>query len=422
MRGGNGVEEIEVLLIEGDPSEAQRVEYVLSNVRGAMEVLGGLFNVTHATRMQFALDLLAKGKRFGVVLLNLQLPDSRGLETLSLVRAAMANVPIVVLTGVDDDMLALSAIQQGAQDWLPKDELDGRLLARTIRHAVERKRIEVELLRHARETEAARARIEQQAAELRARAEQVDAVNRDLDDFTYIASHDLKEPLRGISGYCEILLEDYEDRLDADGVRRLEALTGMCDRLARQIDNLLTYYRVGRTGMPDTEVDLNAVAADQLDTLRATIDQRGATVEIAGQLPTAKADPTLVGMILANLISNGLKYNENKAPRVEIGAVAGQPSTIYVRDNGIGIEPKHHEAIFTLFRRLHSRKKYEGTGAGLTIVRKIVQSHGGRIWVESEPGRGSTFFFTLPPATKPDTLPPKAPHWLSRESTSPTAR
>jgi signal transduction histidine kinase len=416
MDRGTGIEVIEVLLIEDDPRDARIVQRAFAEVRGAMESHASLFRVTPVPRLQRALDLLAAGKPFGVVLLDLQLPDVQGLEAVARIRATAADVPIIVLTGVEDDALALAAFQHGAQDWLSKDDLDGRLLARTIRHAAQRKRIEAELFRQMREVEAARARIEQQAAELRVRAEEVDAVNRDLDDFTYMASHDLKEPLRGISGYCGILLEDYWDRLDPNGVRRLEALIGMCDRLAKQVDNLLAYYRVGRAANAETDVDVNAVLADQLDTLRAAIDQRGASVEVASRLPVAKGDPTLVGMVLANLIANGLKYNESRTPRIEIGSLADEPCTIYVRDNGIGIDPKHHEAIFTIFRRLHSRKKYDGTGAGLTIVRKIIQSSGGRIWLESEPGQGSTFYFTLPPGSPPVTPPTKAPHWLSRDA------
>jgi light-regulated signal transduction histidine kinase (bacteriophytochrome) len=128
-------------------------------------------------------------------------------------------------------------------------------------------------------------------------------------------------------------------------------------------------------------------------------------VRVLGRLPKVTGDATLIGMALTNLISNGLKFNRRAHPQVEIGclratggASATQPPTFYVRDDGIGIEPRHHEAIFTIFRRLHSRKQYEGTGAGLTIVRKIVQAHGGRIWVESAAGAGSTFFFTLAPS------------------------
>lgn len=416
--------EIDVLLIEGNPRYARRVQLLLSEARGAMEVRGGLFAVTHVTRLEHALELLAEKNAFGVVLLDLQLPDSEGVRTLSRIRDRADSVPVIVLTGIDDDGLALAVIQQGAQDWLAMDDLDGRLFVRTIRHAIERKRTEVELLRHAREVEAARARIEQQAAELRARAEQLDKANRELDDFTYIASHDLKEPLRGISAYCEILREDYDDKLDADGRRRLESLAVMCDRLCHLIDDLLTYCRVGRVPSPDARVDLNEVTTELLGTLRAAIDQRGASVEVVGQLPVVRGEATLLGMVLANLISNGLKYNKNPRPCVEIGVLADDPRTVYVRDNGIGIPKKHHEVIFTIFRRLHGRKEYEGTGAGLTIVRKIVESCGGRVWLESEPDRGATFFFHLPSPRKssPTRQPTKPPHWISRAVASPVGK
>ncbi len=421
MQGLTLCETVEVLLIEDSAADARTVQLALSEGRGAMSVRSGLFAVTHATRLQEALSLLGQ-KRFDVVLLDLVLldpglPDSAGLEALSAVRAAAASVPVVILTGIDDDGLALSAIQQGAQDCLAKDHLEGRILSRTIRHAIERKRTEIELLRHTREVEAARARIEQQAAELRARAEQLDRINHDLDDFTYITSHDLKEPLRGISAYCEILLEDYHDKLDVGGRCRLETLVKLCDRLTALIDNLLTYSRVGQVRPPDDRLDLNALASEVLTALDPAIVQRNASVKIVGRLPAVRGNATFIGMVFNNLISNALKFNDSQRREVEIGALAGNPPVIYVKDNGIGITKKHHEEIFTIFRRLHGRKKYEGTGAGLTIVRKIITSHGGRIWLESEPGQGTAFFFTLAPAAKkPSKKPPRPPHWISRSA------
>jgi len=405
------VVQIEALLVEDNPTDARMIRCALSETHGAIEVWRGLFSVTRVDCLEDALTRLKQGN-FDVVLLDLQLPDSGGLEALSEVRDAAMEVPVVVLTGFDDEGLALAAIQRGAQDYVAKDRLDGRLLARTIRHAIERKRSEVQQVRRAEELEAAHARIEQQAAELKARAEQLDRINRELDDFTYIASHDLKEPLRGIAAYCEILLEDYHDKLDADGQQRLESLVKLCDRLEILIGDLLTYCRVGGIRPADAGVGLDAVVADVLETLCPAIDRRGASARVVGELPVVSGDATLIGMALGNLIANGLKFNDNPHPCVEIGALASDPPTLFVRDNGIGIERKHHEDIFTIFRRLHGRKQYEGTGAGLTIVRKIVQSHGGRVWVESQPGRGSTFFFTLAPgevktATKP-------PHWVGR--------
>ena len=403
------VEQFEVLLVEDCATDARMVRLALDETRGAMAVRRGLFTITSVDGLGSALQRL-DGGNFGVVLLDLHLPDSSGLETLARVRAAAPEVPVVVLAGLDDDGQALTAIQRGAQDYLVKDRLDGRLLRRTLRHAIERKRAEVQLLQHSRQIEAAHTRIKRQAAQLKARAEQLDRVNRELDDFTYIASHDLKEPLRGIRAYCEILLEDYHPKFDAAGQRRLAMLVNLCDRLETLIGDLLTYCRVGGTRPADTGIDLDAVVAEVLDTLRPAIDRRSASVRVAGPLPKVTGDATLIGMALANLVSNGLKFNNRARPRLEIGCLPTDPPTLYVRDDGIGIDRKHHGEIFTIFRRLHGRKKYEGTGAGLTIVQKIVQSHGGRIWLESEPGAGSTFFFTLAPTG--GKRPGKPPHWV----------
>lgn len=259
-----------------------------------------------------------------------------------------------------------------------------------VRDVTERKAVEQQMREQMAMLQQAREHLEAKAAELA-------RINRELDDFTYVASHDLKEPLRGISSYCEILLEDYNDRLDEAGQRRLSTLVELCQRLSRLIDDLLAYSRIGRTPADFRDIDLHAIAEDAIATLSPAIEQRSGRVIISSALPTLCADPTLVGEVLRNLIVNGLKFNDSAEPTVEIGAIPGFATTLYVRDNGIGIPEQHHSAIFTMFRRLHSRKKYDGTGAGLTFVRKIVEAHGGRVWLESAPGVGSTFYFTLTP-------------------------
>ena len=265
--------------------------------------------------------------------------------------------------------------------------------------------------------ETAGSEIQNQPAEPHARATQIDGLHRDREEFVYIVSHDLKEPLAGIRAYSEILLEDYEEKLDADGRERLSAMIEICNRMASSIDSLLEYCRVGRLRAPRAEVDLNALLEEVLRTFRPRIERRGAAVHVAGRLPVVQGDPALVAKVFANLISNGLKFNQTSEPRVEIGLLPGDPPTIYVRDNGIGIAEKHHHEIFTIFRRLHGLEEYEGSGAGLTIVHRIIESHGGRVWLESEPGRGTTFFFTFGPAAgaaSPETEPAKPPHWLHR--------
>jgi light-regulated signal transduction histidine kinase (bacteriophytochrome) len=231
---------------------------------------------------------------------------------------------------------------------------------------------------------------------LEAKNSQLARINRELDDFTYVASHDLKEPLRGISSYCQILSEDYAEKLDADGHRRLNSLVSLCQRLGQLIDDLLAYSRIGRTSPHLQKIDLNQVAADVTATFAATAEERGAQI-VTHDLPVVMADATLVAEVLRNLVGNALKFNESLLPRVEIGAELGEPTIFFVKDNGIGIPPQHHQDVFTMFRRLHSRRKYDGTGAGLSLVRKIIEAHEGRVWLESAPGEGTTIYFTLSP-------------------------
>ncbi len=417
---------IRVLLIESSRADARLVTRALGHAQGAMEVRGGLFVVTWANSLGEAITLLGCND-YDVALLDAQLPETGDRTPLAQLQNVAPDLPVVVTTRYDDEGLALEAIQHGAQDYVAKDELDGRLLRRAIRHAIQRKRSEAELLQHARRNAASQLHIECQAAELKSRAEQLDRITRELDDFAYITSHDLKEPLRGIGAYCEILLEDYAEQLDDTGQHRLQTLVRLCTRLEKLIDDLLTYCRVGGVHPAETNIDLDAIVADILQTLRPAMDRRNAQVSVEGPLPSVNGDPMLIAMALRNLIANGLKFNDSPNPHIQVGSLATEPPTLYVRDNGIGIDRKNHEEIFAIFRRLHGSKQYEGSGAGLTIVRKIVDAHGGRIWIESALGQGATFFLTLAPASQSEApkevawaTPLASPHWFvpARQSES----
>lgn len=229
--------------------------------------------------------------------------------------------------------------------------------------------------------------------------------NVELDSFAYVASHDLKEPLRGINNYSHFLLEDYADRLDEEGASRLRTLVRLTERMEDLLDSLLYYSRVGRAALDIREVDLNEVLAESREFLDARLRETGAQLRVPTPLPTVRADPQRVGEVFSNLIANAVKYNDQTEKWVEVGVatraddagdVTSAPEVFYVRDNGIGIAPEHHETIFRIFKRLHGRDKYGGgVGAGLTIVKKIVERHGGRVWLESTPGSGTTFYFTL---------------------------
>lgn len=221
----------------------------------------------------------------------------------------------------------------------------------------------------------------------------------ELDTFAYVVSHDLKEPLRGIHNYAEMLREDYGDKLDEEGRGRLDTLSRLTQRMDDLLDSVLEYSRLGRTEFEDSEVDLNEVVAGAIEVLRPRIQAHRAEIRIPAPLPTVRGDRVRLGEILVNLLSNAIKYNDKVEKWVEIGAESLGSSgsyIFYVRDNGIGIRPEHTEQIFQIFRRLHARDEFGGgAGAGLTITKKIIERHGGKIWVESTPGQGSTFRFTL---------------------------
>ena len=236
------------------------------------------------------------------------------------------------------------------------------------------------------------------AQELASLNDRLTRSNDELDAFTYIVSHDLKEPLRGIHNFASILKEDYATQLDESGVDRINTLTRLASRMDDLIGSLLHYSRVGQIDMAFEETDLNTVVARTLDLLQEHIRQSGIQIRIPRPLPTLVCDRVRVGEIFSNLLTNAMKYNEKKECWIEIGyeEQVGHPLVLYVRDNGIGIREKYFDTIFTIFKRLHGRDKFGGgTGAGLTIVKRIVERHGGKIWVASTVGEGTTFYFTL---------------------------
>ncbi len=240
--------------------------------------------------------------------------------------------------------------------------------------------------------------------ELAQRNQELEHANRELDDFAYIASHDLKEPLRGLHNYAQFLIADYGNQFDAEGRAKLDTLVRLSRRMETLIDSLLQYSRVGRADPVLEQVDVQEVVDDVLDRLAILIQEHGTDVRIPERLPVIVADRVRLGEVFANLVTNAVKYNDKPVRWIEIGTGAGggrkdvtsDEHFFYVRDNGIGIPERHHEIVFRIFKRLHPRDEFGGgTGAGLTIVRKIVEKQHGRVWIESVPGEGTTVFFTL---------------------------
>lgn len=261
---------------------------------------------------------------------------------------------------------------------------------------------------------------QQKRAEREAKQLTADLVrtNEELNDFTYIVSHDLREPLRGIRSYAQFLVEDYGSQLDEDAREKFGNLIRLADRLDQLVSKLLDYSRHGRAELDLKTVDLNEVLEDAMLDLSTSIQESNAEIRIPRPLPTVYGDRSMLTELYANLIGNAIKYSDKPTPWVEIGFTTsaeskassvrgsggethhgkyGAPRTVfYVKDNGIGIPQEQWSAVFRVFRRLHPRNAYGGgSGAGLTIAKKIVERHHGTIWLDSTVGEGSTFYFTL---------------------------
>jgi len=227
--------------------------------------------------------------------------------------------------------------------------------------------------------------------------------NQELEEFSYIASHDLKAPLRGLSNYALFLTEDYAQQLDTTANTYLNRIQALCTQMDTLVTSLLHYSRVGNRELAMQPTDLKQLVENTQNLLQEFIHEHHAVIQISDTLPTVLCDESLIAEVFNNLITNGIKYNQTPQKKLEIGRLNDSSQAFYVRDNGIGIAEQHHQKIFQIFQRLHSKDSFSGgSGAGLTIVKKIITRHGGEIWLESVPDEGTTFYFTLNTAPEDD--------------------
>ncbi len=330
-----------------------------------------------------------------LILLDVLMPDLDGFETCRRLKAnrKTREIPIMFMTALTATENIVTGFKVGGVDYVTKpieiEEVSARVKTHLAMGNMHNRLIEQnERLKH---EITQRKQIEDS---LQRSHEKLIAANRELEDFAYIVSHDLKAPLRSITQLAGWLTKDYTQAFDSEGQKMVELLINRTQRMERLIDGVLQYSRVGRIKGITEAVDINILIDRVIETL-APPDNILVTAD--GRLPVVEAEKIRMEQIFQNLIGNAVKFMNKEQGKVNIRCVEeGDDWKFSVEDNGPGIEEKYYDQIFLIFQTLLPRDVMENTGAGLTIVKKIIELYGGRIWVQSEPGKGSTFYFTLP--------------------------
>ena len=355
---------------------------------------------------------------YDLALLDVRLPDTEGTELLKAMGEKSPEMVKIMITGYPALENTVESLNAGANAYIVKPVDPQRLLSIVREKLMEQEeceKISLEKVKkwivgqverttfdgteHRKTKREARDLIEILDSYNRLLQETnrlLEQSNAELENYTYVVSHDLKAPLRAIRSFSSFLLEDYSAKIDATGQDYLNRIVKAAENMNALIDDLLLLSRVGRKFTKVERVDLNDLLEEITFDLKPVIEKRNSEV-IVDELPTIPIQRTWIKQVFMNLIDNGLKFNKSNTPKVEVKCSAKAKGYVFsVRDNGIGIKQQYHERVFNLFERLNSREEYEGTGAGLAICKKAVENFGGRIWVESTPGKGSTVFFTIP--------------------------
>ena len=386
-----------VLLVEDNPGDAFLIQEQFKIAQTFQCLL------VHVEYLYKAIALLEK-ESFDVILLDLSLPDSQGLETLRMLEAKAFGIPIVVLTSNNDEEIAIQALRHGAQDYLVKGQVLEEMLVHALRYAIERKQIE---------------------EKLKTRTLQLEALNRELEAFSYMVSHDLRNPLTTIKGMAALLKQKYElGQKDEQEKYYIDHICHASERMEQIIKDLLILCQVKKSNLEVQPLDLTNLAQKICDRLQQD-SPKAVEYYIQPQI-IAIGDRNMLTHALENLLHNAWKYSaERQSPYIEVGVVDSMPVKVtnklsptsleeiediqhrnrvrsayrnlvyFVRDNGLGFNMEDAEQLFTPFHRLDNAKNFPGTGIGLAIVQSIIHRHNGRIWAEAEADKGATFYFTL---------------------------
>lgn len=361
-----------LFMLDDSPEDREIYKRRLSKIPGVEFDITETGNIDQAKQMTL-------GRHFDCYIIDYNLPNSNGLEFIKYLqenrREYTKAAALIVVTGQGSEDIASEAFKLGAHEYLTKKSLsEAASFNRPLMNAIERAQL---------------------TTQLQSYRDQLQRSHRDLSEFTHMAAHDLKSPLRRILSYCEILEEDAAERLNNEDKSILSRMSLNAKRMRELIDSLLAYSLVNANDEGKQEVDLREMVHDIVSEFQHQLEEDGGKISV-DFLPRVSVFPIRMRQLLTNLISNARKYKSERPLHIEITASQEDDNLIIaVKDNGLGIDAAQCDEIFKDFKRLHPNEEIEGTGLGLSICKKIAQRHGGDIWVESEPGVGSTFYFTI---------------------------
>ena len=378
---------LRLLILEDNPDDAELEILELKREGFALK-----WNVVD-TEQDFRKAL---AERPDLILADYKVPSFGGMAALQMKQKIAPDIPLIIISGTIGEEMAVECMKAGATDYVLKDRLSR--LGPVVKRALE----EAEVYRQRKQAEENLRKLNEELEErVKQRTAELEIVNKDLNDFAYVVSHDLKAPLRAVSQLSSWISRDYNDVLDENGKEQLSLLAGRVKRMDSLINGILQYSRIGRIKKKDRQVDLNVLVKDVIDVI-APPDHIHITIN--NRLPAILCDMTRMEQLFQNLIGNAVKFIDKPKGEIEIGCIDEETQwKFHISDNGTGIDEKYHDKIFQIFQTLNTDDDQENTGIGLSLVRKIVELYGGEVWLESKLGEGSVFFFTLQKGLKNET-------------------
>ncbi len=414
---------VEILIAEDSPTQAQHLRYIL-------EQQG--YQVTAAANGRLALEA-ARRRKPTLIISDVVMPEMDGYELCRNIKSdsSLADTPLILVTTLSDPQDVISGLECRADNFILKPYDERHLLSRVRfilanqevrrgehsgmgveiffndrKHFITADRLQIlnlllstydAAIQRNKELSLTQEDLKQLNARLKSANKDLEAANKELEAFSYSVSHDLRAPLRAIDGFSDIVIQRFASQMPSEAQRLLNVVSTSSKRMGQLIDDLLGFSHLGRQPLSQQPVKISDLVHDIVDELRKEQSDRHVEVGV-GNLPDCVGDPPLIRQALVNLLSNAFKYTRKKEkPTIEVNHRQSEGKTVYfVRDNGAGFDMEYAGKLFGVFQRLHSSDQYEGTGVGLSIVQRIIQRHGGRIWAEAEVNKGATFYFTLP--------------------------